>query len=427
MTHISELMTRMNPWWSGEFKEEFKPRKVYNRINELLKVRQIIALTGLRRVGKTTLMMKVVNDYLANGFSPGNILYFSFDESQNSSIIDIISEYERMFNKSLRGGECLLLFDEIQKLKEWENKLKTIYDTYKSGVKIIISGSESLFIKKRMEENLAGRIFEVRVEQLTFPEYLGFIGQEVEPYEVHKGRLLAAMSSFSRTQGFPELAESDSMPNIKNYIDSIINTVLYKDIPSIFPVENPGILESIMRILMEEPGQIIDFSKLSRDLKISRHTASNYVGYLEASFLIRKLYNYSGSARKMERSLRKYYPAVISPELTFKEDAYHRSRVFEWLVVNQLKQGFFWSDSYKHEVDMVLKGKALIPLEIKYGKIETGSVEAFLSRFNERKGYVISSSEKGTMKYGGSVIKIIPAPMLFVDAGKILGDVEVDL
>jgi len=119
---------------------------------------------------------------------------------------------------------------------------------------------------------------------------------------------------------------------IKKYIkESIVEKIIYRDIPKIFKIKDITIIESLLNILMEEPGQIIEISKLAKELKISRQTLSNYLTYLKESFLIRKLYNFSRNRRKVERKLRKYYPTIISVDLLFREDDFSKSKVFEWL------------------------------------------------------------------------------------------------
>jgi hypothetical protein len=121
---------------------------------------------------------------------------------------------------------------------------------------------------------------------------------------------------------------------------------------------------------MEEPGQLVEVSELAGELKVSRQTLSNYLSYLEQSFLVRKLYNYSTGRRKVERKLKRYYPTIISVDLLFREDDLSKSRVFEWAVINQMGAEFFWRDSYKNEVDAILTNRKSTPVETKYGKIE---------------------------------------------------------
>src|SRR3989344_2780337 len=162
MTEIISYMKEFNPWWEGKFKLEYKEREIYSRIKKFMDMPQIIALTGLRRVGKSTIMLKIVEEWLSSGFSPRNIFFFSFDDLKDSSLRKVVGEYERVNNKKLSDEKFLFLFDEIQKIENWQEQVKVIYDLYKKNVKIIVSGSESLFIRKKSKESLAGRIFEFK-------------------------------------------------------------------------------------------------------------------------------------------------------------------------------------------------------------------------------------------------------------------------
>ena len=75
MTQIDEALVDSNPWWKGDFEIEYKEREIYNQLAKFRKMPQILALTGLRRVGKTTLMLKMVEEELKMGFEPKNIIY----------------------------------------------------------------------------------------------------------------------------------------------------------------------------------------------------------------------------------------------------------------------------------------------------------------------------------------------------------------
>jgi len=96
---------------------------------------------------------------------------------------------------------------------------------------------------------------------------------------------------------------------IRKYVDeSIIEKVVYRDLVRLTNSRNTEKLESILRILMEDPGQIVKIQNLASDLNCSRTTLSNYMNYLEKSFLLRKLYNYSKNQRKTERKLKRITP-----------------------------------------------------------------------------------------------------------------------
>jgi len=410
MTKIKEVLQDLNPWWKEEFKIEFKEREIYKQIQKFIHLPQIIAFVGLRRVGKTTLMFKIVEDTIKNGFNPKNIVYFSFDEFKEAEIRQVMREYEELMEKDFRKEKYLLLLDEIQKLTNWEDQLKGIYDTFGKTIKIIISGSESLFIRKKSKETLAGRIFEFKVKSLSFKEFLLFKDMNLKPIGLYEKELNKLFKEFILTFGFPELVNIKEKDVIKKYIkESIVEKVIYRDIQKLFKIKDISIIESLLNVFMEDPGQLIEISELAKELKISRQTLSNYLTYLEESFLIKKLYNFSRSRRKVERKLKKYYPTIISVDILFREDDVSKSKVFEWLLVNQLKAEFFWRDPYKNEVDVVMIEKKPMPIEIKYGKVDISGLLAFMRKFKVNEGYVISPDEEKTQKIDKKTIYIIPA------------------
>jgi uncharacterized protein len=410
MVQIKELLVEMNPWWKAKTELDFKERDVYRQLQKFMPSKQIIALTGLRRVGKTTIMLKCAEDAINSGLDPKNIVYFSFDEFRECEIRSVLNEYAAMMEKDLAKGRYLFLLDEIQKVNSWADQLKGIYDTSGKNSKIIISGSESLFIKTRSKETLAGRIFEFKVEPLSFKEFLKFKGLELKPVGLYEKELARLLEEFTLTLGFPELLGVKDKEIIRKYTtEGIVEKIIYRDIPELFKVRDPSILASTVRIIMEEPGQIVEISGLASDLKVSRQVMSNYLSYLEQSFLIKKLYNFSKSRRKVERKLKKYYPTIVSPDILFRDDEMHRSKVFEWLLVTQSKSEFFWRDPYKHEVDMVLTNEKLLPVEVKYGKISTDGLLAFMRKFKADEGYIISPAKEEKIKIEEKTISVVPA------------------
>ncbi len=292
MPDIKEVLIEFNPWWKGITPEiGYKERLIYKKIQHYMKYKQIIALTGLRRTGKTTLLLKCIIDAISSGFEAKNILYFSFDEFSKIEIRDIIKAYEEINLVNINNGRYMLFLDEVQKVDNWNNQVKSLYDIYSDNVKIFVSESESLFIRKRSKETLSGRIFEFRINQLSFREFLSFKGFEFEPIGLYSRELAILFNSFIRSFGFPELVGITDREAIEKYVkEGIIEKIIYKDIPQLFHLKDIGVLVSLFNIVMEEPGQFIDFSSISKELGITRQSVSNYLTYLEESFLVKKLF-----------------------------------------------------------------------------------------------------------------------------------------
>ncbi len=407
---VKSALIDFNPWWKAHAKSEYRERELFSRLEKFMELPQILAFTGLRRVGKTTLLMKIKDDAIEKGLNPFNVVYFSFDGFENAEVGAVLGEYEKITEKRFGAEKTLLLLDEVQKLGDWENQVKHVYDLFGKKAKIIISGSESLFIRKKSRETLGGRLFEFRVDPLSFGEFLLFKNAKFEPIGLYEKELRLLLKKYVLSQGLPEMADVEDKEVIRKYVrESIIEKVVYRDIPKMFKVKYPEIIEAILNIILEEPGQIIDFEELGRELKTTRQTISNYIHYLEQSFLVKKLYNYSKNRRKIQRKLKKYYPTLISPTLAFNEDDYSQSKVFEWLLVTRLNAEFFWRDQYQNEVDVVLPTAPPHPVEIKYGKPDSKGVLAFLKKFKAKDGTIITRDKEQTIQQGGKTIHCVPA------------------
>lgn len=403
---ISEALVEVNKWWKNRFAVDYKPRNIYPQLKKFLATKQILALTGLRRVGKTTLLFKIVQDELATGVDPTHIIYFSFDEFRDIKLREIINAYAYLMNKDLTRGRYLWLFDEVQKLRDWEEQIKRIYDNY-ANFKLIISGSESLFIRKRTRESLVGRCFEFKIGQLSFDEFLAFKNISITNINLYRQELLKEFQAFLYCNGFPEIISAERDVVEKYINETIIEKIIYRDIPQIFPVRDVEILENLFNIILNDPGEMINIINLANELGVSRQTTSLYLDYLEKSFLIKKLYNFSRSIRKTVRKLKKFYPTIIPPKL-IEQGAW--GKVLETAMVLQLNADFFWRDVYKNKVDIVLTDKHILPVEVKSGeKIDTRSLERFMEKFGVKKGLVISLDEEKSFEKKGSLIEVVPA------------------
>ncbi|MEM5771668.1 MAG: AAA family ATPase, partial [Candidatus Aenigmatarchaeota archaeon] len=176
-------LLKYNEWWeTGKVSEknlEAYKRYLFYIILKFIQDRQIILITGLRRVGKTKLLYQIIHNLLENGVDPRKILYFSFDE-EAFDIKDVLETYKKsILRKDFKDVDRIyVFFDEVHKCKDWENKIKVYYDL-NPNIKFFLSGSASLIISKQAKESLAGRIYEFVLKPLTFKEFLEMKNVEV--------------------------------------------------------------------------------------------------------------------------------------------------------------------------------------------------------------------------------------------------------
>ncbi|MDE1822020.1 MAG: ATP-binding protein [Euryarchaeota archaeon] len=419
MPSIASTLEDLNPWWHGAFQLDYRPRQLYPEILSALKMRWAVALTGLRRVGKTTLLLKVAKDAIDAGLDPSRVVYFSFDRHRHAELGEVLREYEKLKGTHLLDGKFIIIFDEVQKAEGWEDQLKALYDRYRTQngkVQFLASGSESLWLRKGMRESLAGRLVELRVDPLSYREYLDFLGVRYEPLAIHQRDVERRWPSYLRSLGFPELAlpEEPGKTVVRSVVEEWVrDRALYRDLQQIVGSVDLDVLQTLVNLVWEEPGQVLELTSLSRDIGVSRPTLANYLWYLEATFLIRKLYNFSKNRRRSERKLKRYYPTVPSVDLVFRSDPEARAKVLESYTANALRAQFFWRDPAQHEVDVVLAGPPVAPVEVKSGRVETGGLQSFMRRFGVREGWVVSLTEEGDRKVAEGTIHVVPGHIFF--------------
>lgn len=412
-----EKLTKYNDWWiSGKVRVDLLKsyrRPLFKTLMEYLNDRQILLITGLRRVGKTTLLYQLIQELLNKKVPPSSILYFSFDE-ELGDIEDLLETYRE---KILKCGfeECERVFvflDEIQKVRNWQNKLKVYYDLH-PNIKFVISGSASIHLQKQSKESLAGRIYDFILDSLSFTEFLELKGVHIEQerLEIYKDKIMPLFFDYVRKGGFPEIINETSDIKIKNYIrNSVIEKILYKDLPIEFGLKDIELLYILIRMVAENPGMILNYDKLSQDLHRSKRTIMNYISYLNYAMLLRIVYNYRKGFLVSSRKLRKIYLTNTAISFIFVENFYSENfleKIAENLTIIKADVKNYYRDSY--EIDAIIKkGEQILPIEVKYGKIDKKGLLKFLREFNFKKGIMVTKDLFKEEKYDDKVISYIP-------------------
>lgn len=373
----------LNKHWKEGYLYNFPiQRALYGKLCSALESRFIISVLGLRRTGKTTLFLQLIDHLISKGIPRQNILLYTFDDP--AELEKVINDYLALFSLNLDQGPLYFFLDEIQKLDNWQNKIKIFYDHYPS-IKFVVSGSASTFIRKK-SESLAGRIFEYTLSPLSYQEYLHFKQKDswLKQPQVYAPELQRELEGYARRQFIEIIGAPED--TVKAYMDSIARKVIFEDIPLIYPIEQPQVLWKIFKLICSNPGMLLDYHNFSSDLGINEKTMANYIEFLENAFLITKLYNYSANQLTSERKLKKVYPCASS-----FCDA-DQTKVMETIVVTQLHSQFFWNRG--HEVDCIMTNGKIIPLEVKYksdiNQRELKGMATFMEKFSVSKGIVAS-------------------------------------
>src|SRR3989338_9533694 len=400
-------LEEFNHWWikgkvDSELALPFK-RDSYKEIEKYIDKKFIVAITGLRRVGKTTTIYQLIQNLIDKKVNTENILFISFDENI-IKIGEVIEIYKEIHKKDFREEKVYIFLDEIQKCGNWENEIKKYYDLYPK-LKFIISGSESLFIRKKTKETLAGRIFEFNLSTFTFKEYLKIHNIESK-YET---KIKPFLLKYIEKGGFPETFSFKTDKEFKEYIRSlVVDKIVYKDIPRMFKLDDPEFLSTLLELIASNPGMYIDYLSLSKQFNKDRRVIKNYIFYLKESFLINLLGNYRKGSTNL-RKRKRAYPTDNALTYLYKpkieEDFF--GKMAETVVINNLKAVSFWKNG--NEVDVVHDN---MPIEVKYQeKIrfeDLKSITEFMKKFKVKKGILITKNEEKEIKVEEGTVKFIP-------------------
>jgi len=378
---MQEIFYRYNPWWEGNYNPEglVERELMLSSMKRHLQSRQIVLLTGLRRIGKTTLL-KLFIKYLIEreAVTPRHIFYMSLDDYQLSklTVLELIEEYRRI-HKIKFNEKVFLFLDEVVYQKDFEIQLKNVYDS--QNAKIYASSSSSSILKSR-KSYLTGRNVILEVLPLDFREYLRFKRITIRKSDAHL--IDRYFEDFLRDGGIPEYILRSDVEYLKELVDDII----YKDIAAVYGIKNPQILKEFFLLLMERSGKAASINKMAKIIKISPDTAKRYFGMFSDTYLIYPVMR-CGKTNERLLSPKKVYAADIGIR-TFFTGFRDKGSLFEnyvYLKIRHMKPCYVYDE--KTEIDFLTEKKELV--EVKYNGEMTVKQKILFDRIKSAKKLVI--------------------------------------
>ncbi|WP_297453102.1 ATP-binding protein [Persephonella sp.] len=382
---MEEIFYRFNPWWEGEFKTDFIDRPKYTiPLISSIDNPSIEIITGLRRIGKTSIMKILISKLIKEkNVLPNCIFFISLDfyKLENLSILDIIEEYLKL--QKIPFSEKIYLFlDEITYKKDFSVQLKNLYDLY--NAKIFVSSSSASVLKDK-KAFLTGREKITEILPLDFYEFLNFKGIKIKKADKHL--LKAYFEDYMKIGGIPEYVLTEDLEYVKRLIDDI----LYKDIIAMHNIKEKTALKEFFFLLMERAGKQISLNKISKVLDISPDTAKRFFEYFLDTYIIYAIER-CGKLNERLKSPKKIYAGDVGIRnvITGFRDL---GAVFENLVFLKIKNKnpcYVLQDGI--ELDFLTDDKTLI--EVKYGRKLNEKQLKLFNEFIANKKILIDSFEK---------------------------------
>ncbi|MBI3443119.1 ATP-binding protein [Candidatus Woesebacteria bacterium] len=415
IAQLEQLLVRQNPHWKGE--SDFgvslsTKRSIYEEIENNLKNTLILAIKGIRRIGKSYLLKQLLSEHLLKQeIPPKNLLYFQFATSFNEKnfIIDLLNLYLTKY--AVRSKPILILFDEVQYIDYWQDQVKFFYDQEKN-IKFVVTGSTSLFYRQKSKETLAGRIIKISLGSLTFQEYLNFKGLKKETKsDIENIDRVSFINNLHLYQSefknylafgqFPELAIKGTNLNPKDYLDNLTDQLINYDIPYFRQTIDRVTFLNLVKSLSFSIANEYSLNKLAKDLESERRILSDYVKVLEEISLFSSCLNaYFKSIRQKLSSIKKIYTLNTNISLNingFGESYLNDNRVFgqyfenyAYMRIKNLFKEVEYYQSKNKELDFVSKDYAF---EVKSGPIKNQKKYIDLAKRLKKKLVFISENE----------------------------------
>lgn len=330
---------------------------------------------GMRRTGKTYLLLQNIKKLLDKNIPISRILYLNFEDdriqSASTSILkELIDGFYSLYPEN-HDKTCYFFLDEIQNLNEWPKIIRRYFDTKKA--EFYLTGSSAKLLSKEIATSLRGRSIATEVWPFSFKEYLtakkiNLVKNKVIGKKT-RDRMQQHLLQYLHEGGFPEVVTTkfdDRVRVLQDYVD----VVIFRDIIERHKITNVTLIKYMIKALIKNTASLFSANKFFNDLKsqgfnVSKTTVYDYLSYIEDAYLAFSVPLYSESIRKTHTNPRKIYTVdsglVNAYTLSFSKNS---GRLFENLIYLELRRKgheiHYYLTNQRYEVDFYtrdLQGK----------------------------------------------------------------------
>jgi len=387
-------------------------RKIFNSLEKHLTLKQVTVITGMRRTGKTTLVKQ-----LMEASDIEYKLFFDLEKLEDRDLFDV-RNYDLIIKKLSEQGidfskKVMICIDEIQLLPNIPSVIKYLYDHY--GIKFIVTGSSSYYIKNKFQESMAGRKKIFEIYPLDFGEYLTFKNykfkglENIESLEndtIINEEIQKNYNDYCTYGGFPEVVLTENLSEKKDLLQDILSSYINIDLVQIADIKKIPELRNIIKLLAARIGSKLDISKIANTVNLSRQTVENYIYLLENTYFIKTIPVYSLNADREIVKARKVYFldngiatqfADLSSGSKFENAIFNQLHHFGELSYYQLKTG--------PEIDFIIDKKIAFEVKETAHPIDYKKMMNLAKNVNITKGFVLGKNKTNfeSFVWGGMI------------------------
>ena len=289
--------------------EILKPRETYlEKVLQFKDINQIKVITGIRRCGKSKLVLLYIEELKKQGVPDENIVYMNFESIKFDFITDCKIFYNYVAERIAENGRTYLFFDEMDKVDEWERAVNSFAVDF--DVDIYITGSNAKLLSSEISTLISGRFVEIKMLPLSYKEFLHF-------HNIEKGD--DSFQLYLKYGGFPSIVELGfNQDRINDILEGIYNTVILKDVIAKNKIKDEELLRKIVRFVSDNIGNITSSNSIANSLVSDKRmktqkkspassTVDNYIAALEKAFVFYETRRVDIKGKEFLKTLEKYY------------------------------------------------------------------------------------------------------------------------
>ncbi len=286
-------------------------RELMSEIRPVIASPEAIVITGMRRVGKTTLLQQLFKEIESD-----NKIFLDLENPLNRKYFET-DDYERIADEFKLLGYRLadrgyIFLDEIQFTKNIPSVIKYLIDHYK--IKFLLTGSASFYIRNLFSESLSGRKYLFELYPLSFREFLLLKNIKITLPQVEEKISEAAYQTINRHYdeyilygGFPGVVQKESANEKKMMMEDIFSSYFQLEVVQLGDFRKINVVRDLMLLLMQRTGSSLDVQELSGELGVARETLNNYLSFFENTYFLKLIRPFTSNRDSEIRSMPKFY------------------------------------------------------------------------------------------------------------------------
>ena len=272
----------------------------------------IKVITGMRRSGKSILLLQIMDELKEQGVKDKQIIYLNFEIIENMKYASPDSLNSYISDQIKKNQKYYLFFDEIQNVQNWEKVINSFKAKYKDKISIFITGSNSKLLSGELSTLIAGRYVSFNIYPFTFKEVCELTNNENK----NKYELAELFDNYIKWGGMPQRFSQNNEIEIKNYLKDVYNSIVIKDIIERYKIKDIDLFNRIITYIITTPAQTFSAGSLvkyfeSENRKVSLETIYNYLEYITESLIVKKAERYDIRGKRILTGKYKYYVADL--------------------------------------------------------------------------------------------------------------------